>query len=79
MCNHVRDWVRGTPGGSWTSMGVVSDGSYGVQRGLVYSYPVTCAGGKWKVVQGESLRSGAAARVFGLSARHLCGKVFHAG
>ncbi|KAG2441364.1 hypothetical protein HYH02_009955 [Chlamydomonas schloesseri] len=55
VCNHVRDWVRGTPAGAWTSMGVVSDGSYGVQAGLVYSYPVTCAGGKWKVVQGLSI------------------------
>ncbi|GIL58374.1 hypothetical protein Vafri_13439 [Volvox africanus] len=52
VCNHVRDWVRGTPSGSWVSMGVVSDGSYGVQPGLVYSYPVTCSGGKWRIVQG---------------------------
>ncbi len=35
VCNHVRDWLLGTPSGSWTSMGVVSDGSYGVAPGLV--------------------------------------------
>lgn len=44
-----------TPG-TWVSMGVVSDGSYGITEGLVYSYPVTCAGGKWKVVQGTNER-----------------------
>ncbi|PNH00012.1 Malate dehydrogenase, cytoplasmic [Tetrabaena socialis] len=52
VCNHVRDWVLGTPYGSWVSMGVVSVGAYGVQPGLVYSYPVTCSGGKWSVVKG---------------------------
>ncbi len=45
--------MRGTTAGTWVSMGVVSDGSYGVQPGLVYSYPVVCSGGKWRVVQGE--------------------------
>jgi malate/lactate dehydrogenase len=45
--------VLGTPLGKWVSMGVVSDGSYGVQPGLVFSYPVTCSGGKWSIVQGE--------------------------
>lgn len=52
-CDHVRDWLLGTPAGTWVSMGVYSDGSYGQPAGLIYSYPVTCeAGGKWKIVQG---------------------------
>ncbi len=50
--DHVRDWVLGTPEGDWTSMGVVSDGSYGVPEGLVSSFPVTTRDGRWEVVQG---------------------------
>lgn len=48
--DHVRDWVLGTE--RVVSMGVVSDGAYGVAPGLVYSYPVTCANGDWRIVQG---------------------------
>ncbi|KAL6756296.1 NAD-dependent malate dehydrogenase [Haematococcus lacustris] len=55
VCDHVRDWVLGTPCGRWVSMGVVSDGSYGVAPGLVFSYPVKCSGGKWSIVQGLKL------------------------
>ncbi|PNT49651.1 hypothetical protein POPTR_002G141700v4 [Populus trichocarpa] len=51
-CDHIRDWVLGTPEGTWVSMGVYSDGSYGIQPGLVYSFPVTCEKGKWSIVQG---------------------------
>lgn len=54
-CDHIRDWVLGTPEGTWVSMGVISDGSYGAPEGVVYSYPVTCAGGKWSIVQGLSI------------------------
>jgi len=39
--------------GTWVSMGVYSDGSYGIQPGLVYSFPVTCEKGKWSIVQGN--------------------------
>lgn len=39
--------------GSWVSMGVISDGSYGAPEGVVYSFPVTCADGKWTIVQGN--------------------------
>jgi len=53
--DHMRDWVAGTPDGDWTSAGVVSDGSYGVPDGLVSSFPVTSAGGEWKIVQGLEL------------------------
>ena len=50
--SHVRDWVRGTAPGDWTSMAVASDGSYGVPEGLVYSFPVTVENGVWRIVQG---------------------------
>jgi malate dehydrogenase len=48
----ARDWLGGSPEGDWLSMAVVSDGSYGVPEGLVYSYPVTTRGGDWEIVQG---------------------------
>ncbi|PJE94795.1 malate dehydrogenase [Streptomyces carminius] len=50
--DHVHTWVNGTPEGDWTSMAVPSDGSYGVPEGLISSFPVTCAGGKYEIVQG---------------------------
>jgi malate dehydrogenase len=49
---HVRDWVRGTPDGDWVTMGVPSDGSYGIPEGVIYGYPVTCKGGEYQVVKG---------------------------
>jgi malate dehydrogenase len=52
--DHVSDWVKGT-GEEWVSMGVVSDGSYGVPEGLICGFPCTCEGGQWKVVQGIDL------------------------
>ncbi|KAL7083352.1 hypothetical protein ACP275_14G156000 [Erythranthe tilingii] len=51
-CDHIRDWVLGTPKGNWVSMGVYSDGSYGIPAGLIYSFPVTCDKGEWSIVQG---------------------------
>ena len=51
--DHVRDWVLGTE--RVVSMGVVSDGAYGVASGLIYSYPVTCADGDWRIVQGLAI------------------------
>jgi malate dehydrogenase len=54
--DHVKTWLRGTPGGDWTSAAVVSSGQYGVPAGLVFGYPVTFDGsGKWEVVQGLKL------------------------
>jgi malate dehydrogenase len=50
--DHVFDWVNGTAEGDWISMAVHSDGSYGVAEGLISSFPVTTAGGEWKIVQG---------------------------
>ena len=48
--DHVRDWVTGTQ--EWVSMGVVSDGSYGVPEGLISGFPCTCSGGEWSIVEG---------------------------
>jgi malate dehydrogenase len=50
--DHVRDWVQGTPEGDWVSMGVPSDGSYGVPEGLMASFPCVCRDGAWEIVQG---------------------------
>ncbi|MEO6882127.1 MAG: malate dehydrogenase, partial [Mycobacteriaceae bacterium] len=55
--DHVRDWVHGTAEGDWTSMAVVSDGSYGVAEGLVSSFPVRCSGGSWEIVTGLDIDS----------------------
>jgi len=49
--DHIRDWVLGT-GGRWVTMGVPSDGSYGIPEEIIYGVPVTCAGGKYEVVKG---------------------------
>ncbi|MFP6782064.1 MAG: malate dehydrogenase, partial [Gammaproteobacteria bacterium] len=48
---HMRDWVAGTPRDDWTSMGVVSDGSYGIEAGLIYSFPVRTRNGEYEIVQ----------------------------
>jgi malate dehydrogenase len=50
--DHVHDWVLGTPEADWVSMSVPSDGSYGVEEGLVSGFPCTCTGGDWKLVDG---------------------------
>jgi malate dehydrogenase len=50
--DHVRDWMLGTPDGDWVSMGVPSDGSYGVEEGLISGFPCTCANGTWSIVEG---------------------------
>jgi malate dehydrogenase len=50
--DHVRDWALGTPADDWVSMSVPSDGSYGVEEGLVSGFPCICSGGEWKLVEG---------------------------
>lgn len=50
--DHMHDWALGTDSDSWVSMGVYSDGSYGIQEGLIYSFPCTCKNGDWEIVQG---------------------------
>jgi malate dehydrogenase len=49
---HMRDWALGTPAGDWTTMGIPSDGSYGIPEGVVYGFPVTCSNGTYSIVQG---------------------------
>lgn len=49
---HVRSWALGTDGDDWVSMGVYSDGSYGITEGLIYSFPCRCSDGEWTIVQG---------------------------
>jgi malate dehydrogenase len=53
--DHMRDWALGTVGRDWVSMAVASDGSYGIAEGVVYSYPVRCASGRYEIVQGLAI------------------------
>ncbi len=48
----MNSWALGTDANDWVSMGVYSDGSYGITEGLIYSFPCTCQDGDWKIVQG---------------------------
>lgn len=50
--DHIRDWALGTPANDWVSMAVPADGSYGIEPGVIYSFPCTCDNGRWKIVQG---------------------------
>ncbi len=50
--DHVRDWSLGTADGDWVSMGIPSDGSYGIPEGVLYGYPVTCKNGTYEIVKG---------------------------
>ena len=50
--DHVRDWALGTPDGDWVSMAVPADGSYGIEPGVIYSYPIRCRAGEYEIVQG---------------------------
>lgn len=61
--DHVHDWMSGTPDGDWVSMGVPSDGSYGVPEGLLCGFPVTCADGAYEVVQGLEIDDFSRARI----------------
>jgi malate dehydrogenase len=53
--DHMHDWALGTPAGEFTSMAIPSDGSYGIAPGVIYSYPVSCKGGKYQIVQGLAI------------------------
>ncbi|MFB7516886.1 malate dehydrogenase [Streptomyces sp. NPDC056144] len=61
--DHVHTWVNGTAEGDWTSMGVPSDGSYGVPEGLISSFPVTCKDGKYEIVQGLEINDFSRSRI----------------
>ena len=52
---HMRTWALGTTDGDWVSMGVYSDGSYGIAEGLIYSFPCVCKDGDWEIVQGVEI------------------------
>ncbi|MDH3533856.1 MAG: malate dehydrogenase [Gammaproteobacteria bacterium] len=49
--DHMHDWALGTPDDDWVSMSIPADGSYGIESGIVYSYPVRCSGGNYEIVQ----------------------------
>ncbi len=50
--DHMHDWALGTPDDDWVSMAIPADGSYGIKPGIVYSFPVRCANGRYEIVQG---------------------------
>ncbi|NKI35822.1 malate dehydrogenase [Wenzhouxiangella sp. XN79A] len=60
--DHIRDWALGTSD-SWVSMAVPSDGSYGIEKGVIYSFPCTCEAGRWKIVQGLEINEFSRARM----------------
>lgn len=53
--DHIHDWVMGTADGDWVSMGIPSEGSYGIAEGVIFGFPVTCSGGSYEIVQGLDL------------------------
>ena len=59
----MRNWALGTVEGDWVSMGIPSDGSYGIAPGVIYGYPVTCKGGKYQIVQGLAVNEFSRARM----------------
>ena len=61
--DHIRSWHLGTPDGDWVSMAVPSDGSYGVPEGIISSFPCTCAGGEYSIVQGLEINDFSRARI----------------
>jgi len=54
-CDHMKSWWQGTQPGDWVSMAVFSDGSYNTPHGVMFSFPVTCTGGKWTIVKDLSM------------------------
>jgi malate dehydrogenase len=59
----MHDWAHGTQDGDWVSMGIPSDGSYGIEPGVIYGYPVTVKNGKYEIVQGLSVNDFSRARM----------------
>ncbi|MFL0802216.1 MAG: malate dehydrogenase [Agarilytica sp.] len=60
---HIRDWALGSEENDWVSMGVYSDGSYGIEEGLIYSFPCVCKDGDWEIVQGLTIDEFSQARM----------------
>jgi malate dehydrogenase len=71
--DHIRSWALGTPDGDWVSMGVPSDGSYGVPEGIMSSFPCTCTDGEWSIVQGLDINEYSRAKI-DVSAAELVGE-----
>src|SRR3954454_17302113 len=61
--DHVHDWVTGTAEGDWVSMAVPSDGAYDVDEGLISSFPCTCSGGEWSIVEGLEINDFARSKI----------------
>ncbi len=61
--DHMRDWTQGTADGDWVSMGIPSDGSYGVEPGVIFGYPVTIKNGKYEIVQGLQINEFSRSRI----------------
>jgi malate dehydrogenase len=61
--DHIRDWVRGTRERDWVTMGIPSDGSYGIPEGVLYGHPVTCKDGKYRIVKGIQISDFSRARM----------------
>jgi len=61
--DHMHSWALGTAEGDWVSMGIPSDGSYGIEPGVIYGYPVTCKNGKYDIVQGLEINAFSRARM----------------
>ncbi len=61
--DHMKSWALGTEDGDWVSMGIPSDGSYGIEPGVIYGYPVTCKDGKYTIVQGLDIGEFSRARM----------------
>ena len=60
---HVRDWIYGTRAGDWVSMGLPSDGSYGIPEGVIYGYPATCKNGSYRIIKGLDVSEFSRARM----------------
>ena len=61
--DHVRDWVQGTPAGDWVSVGLPSDGSYGIPEGIISGFPCTSSGGAWQIAPGLAIDGFSRARI----------------
>jgi malate dehydrogenase len=61
--DHVHDWVMGTPADDWVSMAIPTDGSYGIEEGIISSFPVTCAGGQYQIVEGLDINDFSRSRI----------------
>jgi malate dehydrogenase len=69
--DHMHSWTHGTPDGDWVSMAVPSDGSYGIQEGLIYSFPCTCRDGEYSIVTGLEINDFSRQRM-DATAQELC-------